>query len=252
MDLGITGKVAVVTGAIRGIGKATALELAREGAEVAVIDVLDEGIEQVVAEIRAGGRRAAGYNCDVGDVEQVNATFERIAADLGGVQILVNNAAVLDNVSKIEGMAQAMWERDLRVNLTGVFNCTRAALSPMQRAGWGRIISISSVAGMLGGFGQAGYSSTKAAITGLMKTVALEQGRYGITANVLFPGIVGTEMFQFMREDMKNRIRARTVLRREAEPADIAWAICFLCSERARYISGICLDVSNGITLFTF
>ncbi|MCA1553352.1 MAG: SDR family oxidoreductase, partial [Chloroflexi bacterium] len=179
-------------------------------------------------------------------------SFAQANEQLGPVEILVNSAAVLTNVGKIEQMAQEMWQRDLEVNLTGVFNCVRGALPSMQAQQWGRIVSISSVAGVLGGFGQAGYSSTKAGVIGLMKTVALEQARYNITANAVFPGIIGTEMFGFMREDMKNRIRQRTAFKHEGEPADVADAITFLCSARAKYITGAALDISGGITLFTF
>jgi 3-oxoacyl-[acyl-carrier protein] reductase len=252
MDLGIKDRVAVVTGGARGIGKAIALEFAREGAKVGLLDIFDEGLAGTAKEIEAMGGTALGLHCDVGDPEAVNATFGKFGAELGPVAILVNGAAVLDNVSKIEIMAQGRWEKDLRVNLTGVFNCVRAALPTMQQLGWGRIVSISSVAGVLGGFGQAGYSATKSALLGLMKTVALEQGRYNITANVVYPGIIATEMFQFMRDDMKDRIRKRIVFKQEGQPEDVAWPVVFLCSEKARYITGVALDLSAGITLFTF
>jgi len=154
-------------------------------------------------DIKGLGGDALGLHCDVGDHEAVNAAFKEFNDKLGPVAVLVNSAAVLDNVSKMEIMDQKRWERDLRVNLTGAFNCIRAALPSMQQMQWGRIVSISSVAGVLGGFGQAGYSATKAALLGLTKTVALEQGRHNITANVVYPGIIATEMFQFMREDMR-------------------------------------------------
>jgi 3-oxoacyl-[acyl-carrier protein] reductase len=252
MDLGIKDRVAIITGGARGIGKAIALEFAREGARVGLLDIFDEGLAQTEKEIKALGGAALGLHCDVGDHEAVNATFAKFSAELGPPAILVNGAAVLDNVSKMELMAQSRWERDLRVNLTGVFNCVRAALPTMQQLGWGRIVSISSVAGVLGGFGQAGYSATKSALLGLMKTVALEQGRYNITANVIYPGIIATEMFQFMREDMKERIRKRIVFKQEGRPEDVAGPTVFLCSEKARYITGVALDLSAGLTLFTF
>jgi len=252
MDLGITGKVAVVTGGARGIGKAVALGFHREGARVGILDIFDEGLAATVDEITSAKGRAHGVHCDVSEVENVNAAMKEIADKLGGVDILVNSAAILINVAKIELMDQGMWQKDLDVNLTGVFNCVRAALPYMQAKNWGRIVTISSVAGVLGGFGQAGYSSTKAAVIALMKTVALEQARYNITANAVYPGIIATEMFGFMRDDMKERIRKRSVWRKEGEPDDVADAILFLCSERARYITGTALDLSGGITLFTF
>lgn len=252
MDLGIKDRVAVVTGGARGIGRAIALELAREGAKVGILDIFDEGAAQTVQDIQAMGGTALALHADVGEVEEVDAAFGRFNAELGPVVILVNSAAVLDNVSKIELMDQRRWERDLRVNLTGVFNCIRAVLPSMQAQQWGRIVSISSVAGVLGGFGQAGYSATKSGLLGLTKTVALEQGRYNITANVVYPGIIATEMFQFMRDDMKDRIRKRIIFRHEGAPEDVAWAVTFLCSEKARYITGVDLDLSAGITLFTF
>ncbi len=252
MDLGLAGKVALVTGGARGIGKAVALAFVREGANVGILDLLEDETPQTVAELRALGVKAAGYVTDVTDVESLNANVQKLAAELGGVHCLVNSAAILINVGKIETMDAGMWQRDLDVNLTGVFNAVRAVLPFMQQQNWGRIVTISSVAGVLGGFGQAGYSATKGAVISLMKTVALEMARYNITANAVYPGIVGTEAAQFIRPDMKERMLKRSVWKKEMEPDAIASAIVFLCSEPARYITGIALDLSGGITLFTF
>ncbi len=252
MDLAIAGKVALITGGARGIGKAVALTLAQEGCKVGILDIMEDESAATVQELEALGAQAAFSVTDVADPEAVNASVNHLAETLGGADILVCSAAVLSNVAKIELMDQEMWQRDLDVNLSGVFNSVRAVLPFMQAKNWGRIVVISSAAGTLGGFGQAGYSSTKAAIIALMKTVALEQARYNITANAVVPGIVGTEMFQFMRDDMKDRIRKRGVFRREADPQEVAAPIAFLCSAQASYITGTAVDISAGLTLFTF
>lgn len=252
MELGIAGKVAIVTGGARGIGRAVVEELVRESVKVGLLDIWQEGLDDVALWVEEHGGEVSAVNADVSDAGAVNAAIEDIAATLGRPAILVNSAAVLTNVARITKMDQELWQRDLDVNLTGVFNCVRAVLPHMRQQTWGRIVSISSVAGVQGGYGQAGYSATKAGVIGLMKTVALEAGRDGITANAVYPGIVGTEAFQFMRPDMQERIRHRVIWRMEAEPADVAKPIVFLCSEPARYITGAAWDLTGGIELFTF
>ncbi len=252
MDLGLKGKVALITGGARGIGKATALAFAREGANVGVLDILEEETPQTVDQLKALGVNAAGAITDVTKPDVVDENVKQLAAELGGAHCLVNSAAILINVSKLQDMPQEWWQRDLDVNLTGAFNCVRAVMPFMQTQNWGSIVSIASVAGVLGDFGHAGYSATKAGLIGLMKTTALELARYNINANTVFPGIVGTEMFQFMREDFKERIRKRIVWKKESEPEFIANAIVWLCSEPAHYITGIELDLTGGLTLFTY
>jgi 3-oxoacyl-[acyl-carrier protein] reductase len=276
LEIDLSGRVALVTGGSRGLGRADALTLARAGADVAIADIqlesdaAGEGVERygtlaqvarsqglvfteaTVDEIRALGRRALAVKCDVTDRAQVAAAVERVAAELGPVDILVNNAATLDHVGQLGDQSPELWERDLRVNLTGAFNCSQAVWGAMRQRGWGRIVSMASVAGTLGGFGQASYATTKAGIIGLTRTLALEGARHGITANAIVPGIIGTEAFQLGNPDMNERMIRRTAMRRPGEPQDVANAVAFLCSDLAAYVTGVALNVSGGIELFTF
>jgi 3-oxoacyl-[acyl-carrier protein] reductase len=276
IEIDLSGRVALVTGGSRGLGRADALALARAGADVVIADIQVEsdesaetaerygvlaqvakaqGIvysEATAREIQGMGRRAAAIKCDVTDRSQVTETVARVAEELGSVDILVNNAGTLDHAAQFSDQRLELWERDLRVNLTGAFNCAQAVWPHMQERGWGRIVNMASVAGTLGGFGQASYSTTKAGLLGLTRTLAMEGGRHGITCNAIVPGIIGTEAFGFANAAMNDRIRARTVFKREGEPEDIANAICFLCSDLAKYITGIELNVSGGVELFVF
>jgi 3-oxoacyl-[acyl-carrier protein] reductase len=276
LEIDLSGRVALVTGGSRGLGRADALTLARAGADVVIADIQVEsettdeeaeryGVlaqaaraqglvysERTAEEIRGLGRRALAIKCDVADGAQVDATVARVLGELGSVDILVNNAGTLDHLGQIGDQAPELWERDLRVNLTGAFNCARAVWGPMRQRGWGRIVNMASVAGTLGGFGQASYSTTKAGLLGLTRTLALEGARHGITVNAIVPGIIGTEAFHFGNPQMNERMVRRTALRRPGEPQDVANAIAFLCSDLAGYITGIELNVSGGIELFTF
>jgi 3-oxoacyl-[acyl-carrier protein] reductase len=276
LEIDLSGRVALVTGGSRGLGRADALALARAGADVAIVDIqiesetTDEDVEgygvlaqaaraqgivyteRTVDEIRALGRRALAIKCDVTDREQVSAAVERIVAELSSLDILVNNAGTLDHLGQLGDQSPDLWERDLRVNLSGAFNCAQAVWPHMRERGWGRVINMASVAGTLGGFGQASYSTTKAGLIGLTRTLALEGARHGITANAIVPGIIGTEAFRFGNPEMNERMIRRTAMRRPGDPEDVANAIAFLCSDLASYITGVTLNVSGGIELFTF
>jgi 3-oxoacyl-[acyl-carrier protein] reductase len=275
IEIDLSGRVALVTGGSRGLGRADALALARAGADVAVADLLVESelseetdrygalataarqqglvhTEETVAEIRATGRRALAVRCDVTDRAQVDAAIARTVEELGSVDILVNNAGTLDHVAQFHDQSAELWERDLRVNLTGAFNCAQAVWRHMKERGWGRIVNMASVAGTLGGFGQASYSTTKAGLLGLTKTLAMEGGRHGITCNAIVPGVIGSEAFHLGNAAMNERIVKRTALRRHGEPDEIANVIAFLCSDLASYITGAEINVSGGVELFVF
>ena len=275
IEIDLSGRVALVTGGSRGLGRADALTLARAGADVVIADIQlesDSGAEaerygplaqaaraqgivyteQTVDEIRALGRRALAVKCDVTEREQVEAAVAQAQAELGPVDILVANAGTLDHIARFEEQSPDLWERDLDVNLTGVFNCAQAVWPGMVERGWGRIVAMASVTGTLGGFGQASYSTTKAGVIGLMKTLALEGARHGITANAIVAGIIGTEAFGFGNPEMNERMVRRTAMRRAGEPQEIANAVAFLCSDLAAYVTGVALEVSGGIELFTF
>jgi 3-oxoacyl-[acyl-carrier protein] reductase len=237
IEIDLSGRVALVTGGSRGLGRADALTLERAGATVVVLDI-EEANTSIV--------------CDVGDRAQVDEAVRRTVEEHGSVDILVNNAGTLDHLGQVPDQQPKLWERDLRVNLTGAFNCAQAVWPHMQERGWGRIVNMASVAGTLGGFGQASYSTTKAGLLGLTRTLALEGARHGIICNAIVPGVIGTEAFEFVAPEMKERMIKRTALRRLGEPQDIANAIVFLCSDLASYITGVALNVSGGIELFTF
>ncbi len=272
----LAGKVALVTGGSRGLGRADALALARAGADVVVTDILLESdasgeaaerygplaqimkaqgavyTEKTVQDIQAMGRRSAAYRMDVTDRDQVREVFRQVKEEFGGLHILVNNAATLDHVAQLENQSDELWERDLKVNLTGVYNCSKAAWPIMKEQQWGRIINLASVAGTLGGFGQASYSTTKAGVLGLTRTLAMEGARFGITCNAIVGGILATEAYQMSNPKMRERMEARTAFKRPGKPEDVAHAIVFLASEEAGYITGVALNVSGGIELFVF
>jgi 3-oxoacyl-[acyl-carrier protein] reductase len=274
LEIDLSGRVALVTGGSRGLGRADALTLARAGADVALADILVESdtsaaerygvlaqaavaqgmvhAEETAEEIRGLGRRALAVRCDVTDRDEVSAAVARTVDELGAVDILVNNAGTLDHVGQFHDQQPGLWERDLRVNLTGAFNCAQAVWPHMRERNWGRIVNMASVAGTLGGFGQASYATTKAGVLGLTRTLAMEGGRHGITCNAIVPGIIGTEAFHMASSAMNERIAARTVFKRPGEPQDVANAIAFLCSDLASYVTGIELNVSGGVELFVF
>ena len=275
LEIDLSGRVALVTGGSRGLGRADALTLARAGADVVVADLLVESelseetdrygalataartqgmvhTEETVDEIRGMGRRALAVRCDVTKRDEVDAAVARTVDELGSVDILINNAGTLDHAAQFHNQSPELWERDLRVNLTGGFNCAQAVWPHMRERRWGRVVNMASVAGTLGGFGQASYSTTKAGLLGLTRTLAMEGARYGITCNAIVPGVIGTEAFNMANAKMNERIVNRTALRRPGEPQEIANAIAFLCSDLASYITGIELNVSGGVELFVF
>jgi 3-oxoacyl-[acyl-carrier protein] reductase len=275
IEIDLSGRVALVTGGSRGLGRADALALAAAGADIAIADLLVESeldeetdrygvlatvarqqgmvhTEETVEEIRAMGRAAVALRCDVTDRAQVEHAVARTIDELGSVDILVNNAGTLDHAAQFQHQSSELWERDLRVNLTGAFNCAQSVWPHMRAREWGRIINMSSVAGTLGGFGQASYSTTKAGLLGLTKSLAMEGARHGITCNAIVPGVIGTEAFNMANAEMNARIVARTAFKRPGRPEEIANVIAFLCSDLASYVTGIELNVSGGVELFVF
>lgn len=275
----LKGKVALVTGGSRGLGRADCLALAQAGADVVVTDILIESdpelektaeasgtaLSQFMAsqhvvysektsnEIREMGRRSVAVKLDVTNREQVKQVVDQVVKDFGSLDILVNNAGTLDHAATLEKQNDALWDRDLKVNLTGAYNCSKAVFEHMKARKWGRIVMMSSIAGLLGGFGQASYSSSKAGLIGLAKTIAIEGARYNITCNTILGGLLATEATKaHPRPEMVERMVNRVAMRRMGTPEEIANAIAFLCSPEASYITGVALPVMGGMDLFTF
>jgi 3-oxoacyl-[acyl-carrier protein] reductase len=272
----LRGKVALVTGASRGLGQTIALTLGEAGADVVLTDILLEGQDHdteklgeysVLAghfaqqntvktqagaqEIQSMGSRSRAFKMDVVDPEEVASVVQAVEAEFGTIDILVNNAAVMDNMGKFGEQQLKRWQRDLSVNLTGAYNCSKAVWSGMVKKEWGRIINISSVAGLMGASLQPSYGATKAGLIGLSKSLAIEAGRYGITVNTVCPGFIATEAVQLYDESMTERIAKRTALKRMGRPEEVAHVVAFLASDAASYITGAVIPVTGGIDLLT-
>jgi NAD(P)-dependent dehydrogenase (short-subunit alcohol dehydrogenase family) len=251
MDFGIKGKVAIVTGTNRkgAMGDTIARTLAQEGADIACVDIVLPGAEEVAKAIRDMGQRAIAIKCDQSDHQQVVDAVTRIRAELGVPEILVNNAALLRGGGRIQSTTVEDWKNLLKIDLDGPWYWIREVWNSMLEKKWGRIVNISSIAGTHGGFGQANYSAAKAGVIGLAKTAALEGARAGITANAVTLGVVDT---QPQAGETFERIKKVIAMREFGEAADVANIVAYLCSVKAKYITGQNVNVMGGLDLFTY
>lgn len=248
----LAGKTALITGASRGIGRAIALRFAAEGCDIALNYVPQEGrdnadeAEAVASEVAALGQRAACLQADVTDPAAVTAMVAQALDALGGLDILVNNAGITRDRT-LRKLSHEDWAAVLNVNLTGAFNCSKAVLDHMLDRGYGRIISMASVVGLEGNFGQTNYAASKAGLIGFSKALAKEVARKGITVNCLAPGFIDTEMTEAIPEDVKAQILATIPLAKMGAAEDIANAALFLASDEASYITGHVLSINGGM-----
>lgn len=245
----LENKIAVVTGAARGIGRAIALALASEGAIVIVNYNGSAGkAEEVVKEITQAGGRAESFACNVADGTAVESLFAEVLKKYGRIDILVNNAGITK-----DGLLMRMTEEDftqvIDTNLKGAFHCTKAAVKVMLKQRSGRIINISSVSGVKGNAGQANYSASKAGVIGLTKSVAREVASRGITVNAVAPGFIETDMTEVLPENVKTVVTAQIPLNHFGEPEDIAAAVAFLASDKSGYITGQVICVDGGMAM---
>jgi 3-oxoacyl-[acyl-carrier protein] reductase len=242
-------RVALVTGSSRGLGRATATELARRGHPVAVHYVRSEGpAAEVVAEIEAAGGRAAAFGADVADPEAGRDLLGRVEAELGPVAVLVNNAGITR-----DGLAMRMkdddWQAVIDTNLSGAFYLARGVVRGMLKARWGRIVNVSSVVGVMGNAGQANYVAAKAGLIGLTKALAREVASRGVTVNAVAPGFVASDMTDGLSEDLREAYLAQIPVGRFGDPADVAAAVAYLTSDAAAYVTGQTLHVDGGLVM---
>ena len=244
MDL--TDRVAIVTGAGRGIGRTIALKLAGLGATVVVSDIMEKEAGAVAEEIKAAGGKSLAILADVSSAADVSRMVEETVKAYDRIDILVNNAGIARDQILLR-MSEADWDRVLDVDLKSVFLCTKAVLRHMLRARWGRVISLSSIAGQVGNPGQANYAAAKAGVIGFTLTVAREVGSHGITINAVAPGFIETDMTSRMKEELRQEIKRHIPLDRFGTPQDVAEAVAFLASEEAGYITGQVLSINGGM-----
>lgn len=241
----LENKVAIVTGAGRGIGQAIALDLAKHGADVVVVDVNADDARAVCEQITALGRRAIARTTNVANFDAVHKCVETVTQNLGRIDILVNNAGI-NRDTVIWKMTEQQWDDVLAVDLKGCFNFVHAVAPLFKAQNGGKIVNIASINGLRGKFGQVNYSAAKAGVVGLTKAVARELAKFGVNCNCVAPGLIETEMVRQMPPDARQKSLDEILIGRFGQPEDIAWTVTFLCSERARHITGQVIKVDGG------
>ncbi len=244
--MNLSRRVAIVTGAGQGIGKAIALKLASYGADVAVIDVNFENATQTALEIQAMGRKTMALKVDVTDQKKTQEMAKEVFNELDGIHILVNNAGITRD-SLLVRMKEEDWDAVMNVNLKGAFNCIQSVIRYLTKQRWGRIVNISSVVGVAGNPGQANYSASKAGLIGLTKTVAREVANRNVTCNAVAPGFIETAMTDKLSKEAKEELFSRIPMGRFGGPNDVAMSVLFLSSNASSYITGHVLDLNGGM-----
>jgi len=259
IETGLKDRVVVVTGGAAGIGKATALRFAEEGCKVAVWDVNDAGIDELLEEIKASGGLGLYFSVDVANSDAVNESMQMVRERWSRIDVLVNNAGIVrdsqlvkyKNGDVVSMMSDEAWDAVIGVNLKGVFNCTRAAVPHLIEGGGGAVLNASSVVGLYGNFGQTNYVATKSGVIGMTKVWARELGKFNIRVNAVAPGFVATEILQGMPEKVIETMVKKTPMGRMGQPRDIAEAYVWLASDAATWITGEIMSVDGGIVTGT-
>lgn len=244
----LAGKVAIVTGGASGIGKATALKFAQEGADIAIWDVNAEKGTAVATELEALGVKTKFYSVNTTSLAAVEAAAAQVNADFGKLDIIINNAGITRDAT-LAKMTEDQWDAVINVNLKGVFNCTKAVAPYMTAQNYGRIVNAASVVALYGNFGQTNYVATKSGVIGMTKVWARELGRKGVTVNAVAPGFIATEMMLTIPEKVLNNLREKTPLGRLGTPEEVANVYLFLASDDAAFVNGTTLSVDGGVTL---
>lgn len=244
----LEGKVALVTGGARGIGKAICERLAEEGASLAIVDIMQDVADETAAEFKAKGVNAAAFSANVAKVEDADSTVKAVIEEFGKVDILVNNAGITRDTLMMR-MSEADWDAVIDVNLKGTFNFIKAVMRPMMKNKYGKIVNVASVVGRMGNAGQANYSASKAGVIGLTKTAAKELASRNVNVNAVAPGYIQTDMTKDLPEQAKEAFMLVTPMQRPGSAEDVAGVVNFLCSPDSDYITGQVINIDGGLLM---